>query len=93
MKKLILILSVITYSSFGQGDAKQNVVKMSGKYDTLTVTPQSLKTLSDFDKKIKELQDQQTLYLRGLFEGRNFDIEKVKDLKFESGKFIFRTEK
>lgn len=93
MKKLILILSVIMYSAFGQGDVKYNGVKVVIKYDTLTITPQSLKTLSDFDKKIKELQDQQTLYLRGLFEGSNFDIEKVKDLKFEKGKFIFRTEK
>lgn len=85
MKVLALVFVLISIVSFAQ--------KAPEKYDTISLSTAAAKTLADFDKQIKELQDKQNLYLRGLFEGKNYDVDKVKDLRFEKGKFIFRTEK
>ncbi len=94
MKLLTLILLLITSISYGQGTSKvKDLVIKNDSSKSFGLSEITIKTLNDFDTQIKAIQEKQTLYLRGIFEANNFDINKIKDLKFENGRFIFRTEK
>lgn len=61
--------------------------------DSIILTNQTQKTLAQFEDAMKKLQADQALYVKSLFEGRGIDIDKVRDLKFKDGKFIFNIEK
>lgn len=97
MKKLVFVLLFATSICYGQNKVYKPIkIVQDSKTDSsksFLLTEATIKTLNDFDTQIKAVQEKQTLYLRGIFEANNFDINKVKDLKFDNGKFIFKTEK
>ena len=84
MRKLFICFLFFPFSLLAQ---------KSEQKDSIVLSEQVKKTLSEFNAQITKIQEAQSLYVKGLFEGKGFDVDKVKDIKIENGKFIFKTEK
>jgi len=85
---LIVILTSITTLCYAQGKTqKTDSIKIIYVNDLI------LKTMIDFENQVKAIQEKQQNYLKGVFESNGYNPDKVKNLKFENGKFIFITEK
>lgn len=60
---------------------------------TITLTQLQIAKLSDIERKIAEMQQAQKELLIFIFDANAVDVNKVRNLKYENGKFIFTTEK
>lgn len=85
----LLLISTVSLAQTAKATKSDKIILPEQTEQTIQLTEKQEKSLMDLDNQIKMLQAKQQELLVFIFDAKGFDIEKIKDLKYEKGKFIF----
>jgi len=87
---------LIGSSTFAQTTAKaeksEKIILPEKKDKTIELTEKQEKSLIELENQINALKAKQQELINFIFDAKGFDFEKVTDIKYDKGKFVF-TEK